>query len=143
MHVPINSFRFFGIELDIYKYDSNPSEHADLQNYYNDGYLEIFFTITSENNFINPSEYRVLIVSPVDGRQLFAMEGNLFVLTLAPREEFVEIHHNINYLFEDSGTIGADFLNLLTRPLDGIERCETLVIRHTKGFLIPESMLLN
>lgn len=143
MHVPINSFRFFGMELDIYKHDCNPSEHTDLQNYCEDGYLEIFLTITSENNFINPNEYRVLIVSPTDGRRLFAKEGNLFVLTLAPLERFTGLHHDVNYDFQDGCTTGADFLNILTNLPNTKERCETLVIRHTKGVMIPESMLLN
>lgn len=143
MHVPINSFKFFGMELDIYKHKQNPSEQTSLEDYYLDGYLEIFLLFTEEHPLINTGEYRVLIVSPTDGRTLFMKEGNLFVLTIGPFEQFVGIRHTINHEYATEGTVGADFFNLLTQPLKKKERCETLVVRHTKGILIPESMLLN
>ena len=114
MHVPINSFKFFGMELDIYKHTQNPSEETCLADYYLDGYLEIFIVITNEHPLINSGEFRVLIVSPTDGRRLFMKEGNLFVLTTAPFELFIGIHHDINHEYAVEGTVGADFFNILT-----------------------------
>jgi hypothetical protein len=143
VHVPINSFKFFGIELDIYKHNHNPAEDENLQDCYHDGYTEMVITITPEHCFINPNEWRILIVSPVDGRQLIACEGRLFVLTLAPLERYLGFTYDVNYHFQNGCTIGADIIDVATiSPLQK-ERSETLLLRHTKGVVVPESMLFN
>lgn len=143
MQVPINCFKFFGIEFDVYRHQRNPSEEALTQNLYLDEYLEIVITITKDNFFINPQEYRVLIVSPIDGRQLFVKEGNLFALTLAPFEQFVGLSHHVEHSFKADGAEGADLLDIFTKPIGAAERQETLVIRHNKGLVVPEHMLFN
>lgn len=143
MHVPINSFKFFGIELDIYKHSQNPSSDCNLEDYYLDGYLEVVFTFTLDNFFVNPREYRILIVSPIDGRQLFAQEGNVFALTLAPFEEFFGIRHHIDYSFQAEGCVGADFLDIYTKPAHAPLRQEQVTAPHDKGLVVPKSMLFN
>jgi hypothetical protein len=143
MLVPIRSFKFVGMEVHEYKHDSNPCESKDFQDNFVAGYYEIQLIFNQDHWFINPCEFRILLVHPTETIDKTLFEENVVMMTMGPFEKYDGFAHNVDHERVTDIGIGGDVFVVATKKIDGVLRKRGFLVQHNKGVLIPEDMLEN
>lgn len=140
MEVPVYSYKSEGMEIRVFKYENSPHDREVLSDRYYSGYEEVQIIYTKDHVLINPATYRFLFLRPLTSVEpRFEMDGDVSVFTVTADVMHIGFVHDVQYSLPVGGVLGADIITINSTECDHI-RTETLVIRHSKGIIVPHNM---